>query len=126
MKQAKRILACLLALWLCLGCWSASFAADAAPADAVETLIAEIGEVTYTDESKAKIDAAQTAFDALTEAQKALVENSDVLAATQARYAELKVEAEKDDGKASSLSSLFAMILSFLKYLFDFFTKLFR
>lgn len=37
MKQAKRILACLLALWLCLGCWSASFAADTASASAVET-----------------------------------------------------------------------------------------
>lgn len=38
MKQAKRILACLLALWLCLGCWSASFAADAAPAAKNEPL----------------------------------------------------------------------------------------
>ncbi|MBQ1380534.1 MAG: hypothetical protein IIY79_00805, partial [Ruminococcus sp.] len=62
--------------------------ADRAAADAVESLIDAIGEVAYTDESKAKIDAARAAYDALTDDQKALVENDDVLTAAEAKYAE--------------------------------------
>ena len=78
-------------------------AADAAAADAVEEKIAAIGEVAYTDESKALIDDAQNDYDALTDTQKALVENADVLTAAQEKYAELKAEAETptepDDGE---------------------------
>ncbi|MBR0537069.1 MAG: hypothetical protein IJK40_02880, partial [Clostridia bacterium] len=65
-------------------------AADKAAADEVAALIAAIGEVAYTDESKSKIDAAKAAYDALTDAQKALVDNADVLTAAEESYAELK------------------------------------
>ena len=75
-------------------------AADTAVADAVEAKIDAIGEVAYTDESKAKIDEARAAYDALTPAQQALVENADVLTAAEARYAELKAEAQTPDEPA--------------------------
>lgn len=48
-------------------------------ADAVIALIDAIGEVSFTEECKAKIDAASNAFNALTEEQKALVSNKEVL-----------------------------------------------
>ena len=63
-------------------------AIDLAAANAVQTAINDIGAVTYSDESKAKIDAARAAYDALTDAQKALVENYDALTAAEASYAE--------------------------------------
>ena len=69
-------------------------AADRAAADAVIEKIAAIGEVAYTDESKAKIDAAQEAYAALTDAQKALVTNAQTLTDAIVRYAELKTQAE--------------------------------
>ncbi|MBQ9283345.1 MAG: hypothetical protein IJ717_04415 [Treponema sp.] len=58
-------------------------------ADAVIAKITAIGTVTYTDESKAKIDDARKAYDALTEAQKALVpaETLSVLTAAETAYA---------------------------------------
>ena len=56
--------------------------------------IAAIGDVVYTTECKALIDEAQTAFDALTEAQQAIVINASVLHAAQALYAVLEVDAE--------------------------------
>ena len=59
-----------------------------AAADAI-TKIALIGEVAYTDVCKELIDAARAAYDALTDAQKALVGNLDVLTADEAKYAEL-------------------------------------
>ena len=70
-------------------------AANQAAADAVEAKIAAIGKVTYTAACKAKIDDTQAAFDALTDAQKALVENKGTLDAAAKKYAELKAEAEK-------------------------------
>ena len=74
---------------------AAAAAADKAAADAVEAKIAAIGKVEYTDASKAKIDDAKKAYDALTAAQKQLVENKGVLDAAAKKYAELKAEAEK-------------------------------
>ena len=74
---------------------AAAAAANQAAADAVEAKIAAIGKVTYTAACKAKIDDAQAAFDALTDAQKALVENAATLTAAAEKYAELKAEAEK-------------------------------
>lgn len=53
-------------------------------------LIAGIGDVAYTAESKGKIDAARSAYDALTPAQKALVVNLDVLTKAEADYAAVK------------------------------------
>ena len=72
-------------------------AADQAAADAVKEKINAIGEVEYTDACKAMIDEASDAYDALTEAQKALVTNYDVLEAAEACYNELKEAAETPD-----------------------------
>ena len=66
-------------------------------ANAVIAKINAIGTVEYTDESKAKIDEARTAYDALIEAQKALVpeETLNLLTAAETKYAELKTAAEQ-------------------------------
>ena len=58
-------------------------------ADAVIAKITAIGTVAYTDESKAKIDDARKAYDALTEAQKELVpaEMLSVLTSAETAYA---------------------------------------
>ena len=58
-------------------------------ADAVIAKISAIGTVAYTSESKAKIDDARKAYDALTEAQKKLVpaETLSVLTAAETAYA---------------------------------------
>ena len=69
-------------------------AADQAAADEVIGKISAIGTVEYTEASKAKIDAARNAYNALTDAQKALVANYATLTAAEARYAELKAAAE--------------------------------
>ena len=59
-----------------------------ATVDHVVALINAIGEVAYTDEYKAKIDAARTAYDALTDAQKALVGNNySTLTASESAFA---------------------------------------
>lgn len=67
--------------------------ADKAAAKAVDDLIDAIGDVTLTDDCKAKIDAARTAYDALTDAQKALVSKLDILTDAEAKLAQLKKEA---------------------------------
>lgn len=60
----------------------------------VINLIKQIGTVGYNDVSKAKIDKAQTAFNKLTDAQKALVSNKGVLEAANATYNKEKQKAE--------------------------------
>ena len=60
---------------------------DQAAADAVIEKIAAIGAVTL--DSKDAIDTAQAAYDALTDAQKALVSNAKVLTEAQAAYKKL-------------------------------------
>ena len=70
---------------------------DQAAADEVIAKIDAIGKVEYTDASKAKIDAARTALDALTGAQKELVPNYSVLESAEDRYAELKAAAERQE-----------------------------
>ena len=67
--------------------------ADKAAAKAVDNLIDAIGDVTLTDDCKAAIDAARTAYDALTDAQKALVSKLDILTDAEAKLAQLKKEA---------------------------------
>ena len=64
-------------------------------ADAVIAKINAIGNVEYTDACKVKIDDASTAYDALTEAQKALVINFVVLTTARQTYDNLKATAEK-------------------------------
>ena len=62
-----------------------------AAADAIIAKINAIGTVVYTAESKAKIDEARAAYDALTDAQKALIpeETLDVLTNAEATYESL-------------------------------------
>ena len=67
--------------------------ADKAAAKNVDDLIDAIGDVTLTDDCKAKIDAARTAYDALTDEQKALVSKLDILTDAEAKLAQLKKEA---------------------------------
>ena len=64
-------------------------------ADAVIEKINAIGEVEYSDVCKDKIDAVNTAYDALTDEQKALVTNLDVLTTAKQTYDNLKAAAEK-------------------------------
>ena len=66
---------------------------DQLAADEVIAKINAIGTVEYTPECKALIDAARTAYDALTDAQKALVTNYPTLTAAEAKYAELEAAA---------------------------------
>ena len=70
-------------------------AADKAKADPVIAKINAIGKVEYTDACKNKIDAANTAYNALTADQKTLVTNLDVLTTAQQTYDNLKAAAEK-------------------------------
>ena len=69
--------------------------ADKTAADAVIAKINSIGNVEYTDACKGKIDEASTAYDALTDDQKALVTNLDVLTTAKQTYETLKAAAEK-------------------------------
>ena len=64
-------------------------------ADAVIALINAIGEVTYADAAKAKIDSARAAYDLLTDTQKALVTNYATLIAAESFYSKLKDDHEK-------------------------------
>ena len=59
------------------------------PHEEVEKLINDIGNVTLTDECKALIDAADAAFNALTDAQKEEVTNKQTLDDAKAKYADL-------------------------------------
>ena len=84
-------------------------AADQAAADAVSAKIGAIGTVAYTDASKAKIDAARDAYDALSYKQKALVTNYALLTAAETKYAELKKAAADKaaaDAAASKISAI--------------------
>lgn len=65
-------------------------------AAAVAELIAAIGDVTYTEESKARIDAAKEAYEALTDEQKAILgaDAAATLSAARTTYDTLKAEAE--------------------------------
>ena len=70
--------------------------ADRIAADAVIEKINAIGTVALTDESKALIDAARTAYDALaTDEQKALVSNYATLTAGEKKYSDLQIENAK-------------------------------
>ena len=70
-------------------------AADAAAAQSVLNKINAIGTVTYTSASKAKIDAARTAYNALTKDQKTRITAQQLkkLTDAEARYAQLKADA---------------------------------
>ncbi len=69
--------------------------ADQKAAEAVESKIEAIGEVAYTESSKAKIEGAREAYEALSNVQKGLVGNYRILAEAEERYKELKAQAEQ-------------------------------
>ena len=79
---------------------AAADAADKAAAKAVDDKIAAIGEVTR--DSKDAIEAARSAYDALTDGQKALVTNADALLRAERDYAVLVTDLPftdlKEDG----------------------------
>lgn len=70
-------------------------AADQAAADAAEDKITAIGTVTVF--SGSKISQARTAYDALTDTQRALVENAAVLTAAESTLAQLYQQAANSD-----------------------------
>lgn len=73
---------------------------DQKAADDVMEKINEIGEVTL--DSKTAIEAARAAYDALTNDQKTLVENYDVLTAAEAELARLEAEAKHEADLAAA------------------------
>ena len=80
--------------------------ADKAKADAVIAKITAIGKVEYTEACKDKIDEANNAYNALTNDQKALVTNVEVLTTAKRTYDNLKAAAEKlvaDKAKADAV-----------------------
>ena len=77
---------------------------DTSTAKAVIDLIDKIGNVTYTDECKQKIDTARSAYDALPKAEKDKVTNYKKLTEAEKKYEELKVAADK--AKAKSVDDL--------------------
>lgn len=85
---ATIVLAANGAYYTCQSCGyvNTSRKTDADAAVAVINLINAIGEVEYSTECNAKIQAALNAYNALTEAQKALVTNYDILTEAQATY----------------------------------------
>ncbi|MDO4555854.1 MAG: hypothetical protein Q4B70_12000 [Lachnospiraceae bacterium] len=62
----------------------------------VISAINQIGTVTGTDSCKELIDAARTAYEALTRAQKARVSNYDTLTAAEEQYADMAAAASVD------------------------------
>ena len=85
-------------------------AADQQAADTVIGLINEIGTVEYTDGCKVKIDAASNAFEALTEAQKALVTNEQTLRNAIDRYNELKAAADQAAADQQAADAVIGLI----------------
>ncbi|MBO4572457.1 MAG: Ig-like domain-containing protein [Clostridia bacterium] len=73
-------------------------------------LIAAIGTVEYTAESKGKIDEARAAYDALTAGQKALVDNYETLTTAESTYAALKAEAESAEPDQEAVNAVKEMI----------------
>ena len=86
-----------------------AYYSDEDAAKAVDNLIAAIGKVEFTDESKGKIDAARAAYDKLTDAQKKLVKSLKVLTDAEAEYERLKKAAE-DEAAAKAVDNLIAAI----------------
>ena len=73
---------------------------------AVVEKIDAIGEVSYTQESKAKIDNASKAYDALDDEIKSLVTNYSLLEQAEARYLELKNDTEKADVVIEAINAI--------------------
>ena len=81
-----------------------------AKAAAVDDLIEAIGEVAYDADSKDKIDAARTAYDALdAQTQQPLVENHETLTKAEADYAKLKADHEAAEAVNAKISAIGAV-----------------
>ena len=80
--------------------------ADKAAAKNVDDLIDAIGDVTLTDDCKAAIDAARKAYDALTDAQKALVSKLDTLTAAEAAYKKLAADKAAVDDVIAKIDAI--------------------
>jgi len=91
--------------------------ANKAAAEEVEDLIDAIGEVTL--ESKSKIDAARAAYDALTDAQKALVGNLKTLTDAKAAYEKLAAEADQEEVDKAAAKGVEALIEAIGKVTLD-------
>jgi hypothetical protein len=89
---------------------------DQMAADVVIAKIAAIGEVAYTDASKTLIDDARTAYDALTDAQKALISADQLATLTTAEttYSELKAAADQAaaDGSLTPPAGISGLVYS--------------
>ena len=87
-------------------------AADTAAVAAAVAKIEAIGKVEYTNESKAKINAARTAYDALTDDQKVKVteEQFKILTDAETAYANLKATAEKEAADQKAANAVIALI----------------
>ena len=85
-------------------------AANQAAANAVITKINAIGTVTYTTDSKTKIDEARTAYDALTEAQKQLVTNYSTLTTAESNYNTQKVAADEAAANQAAANAVITKI----------------
>ena len=81
-----------------------------APAKAVKTMIAELGEVTLG--SGPAIQAARAAYDALSESHKALVDNHYLLVEAEALFASLEVMKQADDARSATASYLSSTVSS--------------
>ena len=87
-------------------------AADTAAVAAAVAKIEAIGKVEYTNESKAKINAARTAYDSLTDDQKVKVteEQFKILTDAETAYANLEATAEKEAADQKAANAVIALI----------------
>lgn len=88
---------------------------DTAAAKEVTEKISAIGDVTL--ESEDAIKEARTAYDALTDAQKELVSNKDVLEKAETTLKELKDAKDADDAKAAATPK--SITLSNTRYIYN-------
>lgn len=93
---------------------------DEKAADAVEAKISAIG--TVSAESKPAIEEARAAYDALTDEQKALVENYDTLVTAESDFSELTSEDDISlfERIINWFIKIFIMIVSFFEKIFAF------
>ncbi len=89
----------------CVGLVTSTETDDSRAAMEVVRLINQIGTITATDACKAKIDAAKAAYAELTEEQKALVTNYEILTQAETKYAEA-LQKKEDKAKADEVIRL--------------------
>ena len=93
--------------------WQYYQQANLAAATQVDSYIMNIGEVIYTSYVRTSIQIARTAYDSLTDAQKALVSTYQILLDAEERWAQLEEEnevTEEDLNLAAEVDALIAAI----------------